>query len=260
METIGEYLKRIREERGLPIQQVADKTRISPTYIEALEENRLEKFPGEVFARGFVRVYGRCLGLDDPDTMARFTQSAQPFFRERDEKKRFSAQSAEHEKIRRERRGRIMQVAIVAVLGLTILTVYVINSRHSQGTEEAAGPIPNPPSAPASGTVISVEPYPELMEPAVNKPALKEAGPAKPAHTPPSPVEGLTLVIEAVESSWVSAKIDGGETKEVFLEPGKEVTWKASDHFLVNFGNAGGVKVRFNGKSLPPFGPKGAVV
>jgi cytoskeletal protein RodZ len=262
METIGEYLKRIREERGLSIQQVADKTRISPIYIQALEENRLEKFPGEVFARGFVRVYGHCLGLDDPDTMTRFTQSARPFFRERDENRRTTEQSAEQEKIRKERQSRIIQAAIVTVLGLTILTVYVINSRHSLVTKEPAGPVSDPPSAPVSETVIPVEPSPELTEPAVNKPALKEAEPTKPVNTPPlpAPVEGLVLVIEAVESSWVSAKIDGGGTKEVFLEPGEKVTWKASDHFLVSFGNAGGVKVRFNGKSLPPFGPKGAVV
>ncbi len=304
METIGEYLKRIREERGLSIQQVAIKTRISPTYIQALDENRLEPFPGEVFARGFVRVYGRCLGLDDQDTMTRFNQSAQSFFRERDDKKRSTEQSAEQEKIRKERRSRILQVAIVAVLSLTILTVYVINSRHLKSMEEAGGPIPHPPPAPAMETAIPAEPHPELTEPAVNTPALKEAEPARPGNTPPpsagpaagapkpptaqkspaappvkpeeklslivnvpgqtpeppAPVEGLILVIEAVESSWVSAKIDGGGTKEVFLEPGEKVTWKASDHFLISFGNAGGVKVQFNGKPLPPFGPKGAVV
>jgi cytoskeleton protein RodZ len=67
-------------------------------------------------------------------------------------------------------------------------------------------------------------------------------------------------VVEAVESSWVSARIDGGDTKEVFLQPGQKVIWRASDYFLVSFGNAGGVKIQFNGKDLPPFGPKGAVV
>jgi cytoskeleton protein RodZ len=302
METIGEYLKKIREERGLSIQQVAVKTRISPTHIQALEENRLESFPGEVFARGFVRVYGRCLRLDDQDTMTRFTQSAQSFFRERDDKKRSTEQSAEQEEVRKKRRSRVLQGVIVAVLGLTILTVYAINSMHLRGTEEFTAPMPHQPPMPE--TAIPAEPQPELTEPAVNKPALKEAEPAKPVTSPtppagpvvgpskppadqkppaattekseeklplivkvpgqttepPKPVEGLVLVIEAVESTWVSAKIDGGETKEVFLGIGEKVTWKAEDYFLISFGNAGGVKVQFNGKPLPPFGPKGAVV
>jgi cytoskeleton protein RodZ len=302
METIGEYLKRVREERGLSVQQVSVTTRISPAFIQALEENRMEQFPGEVFARGFVQSYGRCLGLDDSDTMARFTRSARPFFRERDEKKRSTKRSAEQEKVRYEFRSRILQAVIVVGLGLTLLTVYVINSRHSRVAQETAGPI-HPEASPSLETTHPASPHPELTEPTVNKPVLKEAESAKPGNAPPSagptagppkppparplpaaptekpdeklplivnvpgktpephaPVEMLILVIEAVESSWVSARIDGGETKEVFLDPGEKVTWKASDHFLVSLGNAGGVKVLFNGKPLPSFGPKGAVV
>jgi len=77
---------------------------------------------------------------------------------------------------------------------------------------------------------------------------------------PSSSVGGLVLVIEAVEAGWVSAKIDGGITKEVFLDPGEKVRWNASDNFLISFGNAGGVKIEFNGKPIPPFGPRGTVV
>jgi len=306
METIGEYLKRIREERGLSVQQVSVKTRISPVFIEALEENRLDQFPGEVFARGFVQSYGRCLGLDDPDTMGRFNQSARSFFRERDEKKRTTELSAEQEKVRHEFRGRAIRGVIVAVLGLTIVAVYVINSRNSKIAKQTPAPISSPEAVPPSESQSGP---PELALPAVNKPVYNEAASAKPGTaTPPSappavppkppqpkplpaaaapreipslkpeeklplivnvpgttpeipgPAQGLVLVIEAVEASWVSAKIDGGETKEVFLDPGEKITWKATDQFLVSLGNAGGVKVQFNGKSLPPFGPKGAVV
>ena len=127
MESIGEYLRRTREERGLSIEQLAGKTRISPSYIRALEENRLEVFPGEVFARGFVRAYGRCLGLDDQDTMTRFSQAAQSFFRQQAENKRTTEQLAAEAEGRRERYSRIIQVVIVAMLGLAILMVYGTN-------------------------------------------------------------------------------------------------------------------------------------
>jgi cytoskeleton protein RodZ len=332
MESIGQYLRRIREEHGLSVGEVARLTRISPGYIEALEENRLEKFPGEVFARGFVRAYGRCLGLDDEDTMTRFSQSAQAFFQRRDESQRHSEQTLELQNSRRKLQGRIVQVAVVAVLGLAFLTVYSMNARRS--TDKEGGLESRAPSSAAPETPTAPDAPLELAEPAVNEPAIKEAEPkpangpiapetvptvapklpafpqplaapkpppetiAKPpveklplsvnapaespapaapqppsapaAHpvppSPPAPVVSsapagdLVLVIEAMESSWVAARIDGGDTKEVFLQPGQKVTWKATDHFLVSFGNAGGVKIQFNGKSLPPFGPKGAVV
>ncbi|MBI3994341.1 MAG: helix-turn-helix domain-containing protein, partial [Nitrospirae bacterium] len=187
MQTIGEYLKTIRQERGLSVEQVAGKTRISPIYIQALEENRLDPFPGEVFARGFVRVYGRCLGLDDQDTMSRFNQSAQAFFRERDENKRSTEQSAEQEKSRKEFQSRIIQVAIVATLALAILTVYGINTRQSEPPEEDSGAVSQPASETMQETSPPAEPHPDLTGPAVNKPVFKEAEPVKPPNVPSSP-------------------------------------------------------------------------
>jgi len=327
VESIGEYLKRIREEHGLSIGEVARRTRINPGYIEALEENRMEKFPGEVFARGFVRAYGRCLGLDDEDTTTRFAQSSRAFFQKRDESQQHTEQARESQQSRRKVQSRVIQAVVVAAVGLGVLMVYNMNARRS--TETGGGSESAPSSVSAPEAPASSEPPLELAGPAVNKPAVKEAGtpqanvpappksptlpmppvasqtpavskapasplpkppvekmplvvnppgepagppvPALPAGRPappvpsapaasPSPFGDMVLVIEAVESSWVSARIDGGDTKEVFLQPGQKVTWKASDHFLVSFGNAGGVKIQFNGKSLPPFGPKGAVV
>jgi cytoskeleton protein RodZ len=332
MESIGQYLKRIREEHGLSIGEVARLTRISPDHIQELEENRLENFPGEVFARGFVRAYGRCLGLDDEDTMARFSETAQAYFRRRDETQRHSEQTIELQNSRKKLQGRIVQVAFVAVLGLAILTVYTMNARRV--TDKEGGLESRPPASPAPEVPTAAEPPLEQTEPAVNRPSLKEPEPSpanipvvteatptvppkppaipKPLAAPKPPVEAITkppveklplsvnapaavpapaapqtppapaghpvppsppapvvssppagdlvLVIEAVDSSWVAARIDGGDTKEVFLQPGQKVTWKASNHFLVSFGNAGGVKILFNGKELPPFGPKGAVV
>ena len=288
MESFGEYLRKIRQERGLSIEQVAVKTRISPNYIQALEEDRLEVFPGEVFARGFVRVYGRCLGLDDQDTMARFSQTAQSFFRQQTETQQSRKQLAEQEKVHQERRSHLLQTIIMVALGLTILTVYGINSKRLSDSDKNIGA---GTAAPSPQSPAPAESYPDLMMPAVNRPAVQEsetkpkpaeaappsvsreaaapvtAKPDKkqpfvvnPPGQSPAPVEGLVLFIEAVEPSWISAKIDGRETKEVFLAAGQKITWKASEQFLVSFGNAGGIKAQLNGKPLPSFGERGAVV
>jgi len=96
-------------------------------------------------------------------------------------------------------------------------------------------------------------------------PPASAVPPAPPSAAAVHPVPGtpgkpLILVIEAIEPAWVSAKIDGDQVKEVYLRPGDKVTWSASDHFLVSLGNAGGVRMEFDGQPVPSFGTSGQVI
>jgi len=60
----GELLRRRRCARGIEIDQIADSTKINPTYLRCIEEERFEYLPAEVYVRGFVISYARCVGLD----------------------------------------------------------------------------------------------------------------------------------------------------------------------------------------------------
>lgn len=60
----GNLLRQAREERGLSIQEVAQKTRISVRWVQALEDAELEGLPAEVFVSGYLRSYARTVGLD----------------------------------------------------------------------------------------------------------------------------------------------------------------------------------------------------
>jgi cytoskeletal protein RodZ len=46
------------------IDQIAAVTKISPTYLRFLEEERFEDLPAPVYVRGFVGAYARCIGLE----------------------------------------------------------------------------------------------------------------------------------------------------------------------------------------------------
>ena len=73
---IGLALKAAREFRGLTPQDVADATRIRQSYIEALEDMRLEDLPSRPFTIGYVRAYAALLGLDAEAAVARFKNDA----------------------------------------------------------------------------------------------------------------------------------------------------------------------------------------
>lgn len=64
-ETIGEQLRLAREERGVPLREVSDQTRISIHYLEAIETNDYKRLPGGIFNRSFVKAYARYVGYDE---------------------------------------------------------------------------------------------------------------------------------------------------------------------------------------------------
>ena len=64
MESFGETLKKTRERFNIDIEEAERMTSISRNYIEALEEENLEAFPGEPYLVGFLRNYSEYLGLD----------------------------------------------------------------------------------------------------------------------------------------------------------------------------------------------------
>lgn len=62
--TIGDVLRRRREQKGLSIEDAHRDTRISVPMIRALEEDDHDVFDSEVYLKGFLRQYAAYLGLD----------------------------------------------------------------------------------------------------------------------------------------------------------------------------------------------------
>ncbi len=73
---IGEALRAVRTFRGLTFGAVAEATRIRQSYIEALEDLRLEDLPSRPFTIGYIRAYAALLGLDAEAAVQRFKADA----------------------------------------------------------------------------------------------------------------------------------------------------------------------------------------
>lgn len=71
-ESLGELLRRTREERGITVDQVVDDTRVSASNIRAMEENNFNDLPADVFARGLYGHYAEALGLNPDEIIGRF--------------------------------------------------------------------------------------------------------------------------------------------------------------------------------------------
>jgi len=72
----GAWLRRQRELREISLREIADTTKISIRYLQALEQDRFDVLPAPVFAKGFLREYARFVGLD-PDEVVNSYLNAQ---------------------------------------------------------------------------------------------------------------------------------------------------------------------------------------
>jgi cytoskeletal protein RodZ len=69
MESIGEKIRKVREDKGYSLDQVARDTHITRRFLEALEEENFSALPGESYVIGFLRSYAEYLGLNAEETV-----------------------------------------------------------------------------------------------------------------------------------------------------------------------------------------------
>jgi len=62
-ETIGVYLRNVRQDRKIALQEVSDVTGISLGILQALEEEDRERLPAEVYIKAFYKKYADFLAL-----------------------------------------------------------------------------------------------------------------------------------------------------------------------------------------------------
>ena len=62
-ELTGSQLKSIREEKHIPLEQVASATRIRLSLLEALENDEYAELGSRTQARGFLKIYADFLGV-----------------------------------------------------------------------------------------------------------------------------------------------------------------------------------------------------
>jgi cytoskeleton protein RodZ len=61
---VGRTLRKARTDRGIELSEVERATKIRAKFLEAMEDDHWEALPARAYARGFLDIYARYLGLD----------------------------------------------------------------------------------------------------------------------------------------------------------------------------------------------------
>jgi cytoskeletal protein RodZ len=81
----GKSLRAVREQKKIQLKRIADDTRIATLYLNAIEEERFERFPGRFYFKSFTGEYARFLGLDPGEVLRDLQGAYDEWYRHREE-------------------------------------------------------------------------------------------------------------------------------------------------------------------------------
>lgn len=255
MDDLGSELRKAREASGLSLREVATRTKISVTSLEALERNDPSRLPGGIFGRSFVRAYATEVGLDPEGTVERFVALLERYEEERAERRRAAqpAISADDQRFLDRQRRAVFVARIVmalAVAGLVALIAWGVR---------VIWPLRDAPSEVEVTTALPLPPGAVLPAAAPTASAPVQAGGAT-AAGPTTSAPKLVVELTATAACTVVLAADGRAEASRAYRAGEKIRVEADRDVLVDVSDAAAVTLVINGRATKPLGAAGAHV
>lgn len=276
MTSVGEKLRLARLDQGLDLAEVSVRTKIGKRYLEAIEADDRKVLPGGFFYKNWVQQYAIALSLN-AEAISSEVDSIVASDREP------ALPGQDHTRLPKGMRPPPMNVGgrpsgahrlfyslgllVAVVLGCSASYAWWHNSQVNAAALETKPGVDSKPVA-VSPTVNSKAR--SFSEPPRNSaPSQEKADVAPPVAAPtqesdrvnlnPVSNDDVQIEVSASEETWVSINPDGRQGFSGVLQPAEVRTVAAHEKARIRIGNAGGVSVRLNGKSIGPIGTSGQV-
>ena len=247
--SFGEELRREREIRAISLKEIADATKISKRFLEAIENNDHKTLPAPVFTRGFVREYARYLGLNAEEMVNRYNYAAAGD--DRIEKSahldRLTPKPSDVPAVPPKKRGipsplarvdRNIYVFIFVTAALAAVIWWAVSRKREARSDETRAV-----AVPVARTI-----KPKPVQPAENATAAAQDA-------------VLHLTIDMNDNSWIQLDADGVSVFNDEMKRGEHRVFDAKNEFrFKTIGNAGGPRLSLNGVQIPPLGHDGKVL
>jgi cytoskeleton protein RodZ len=263
---VGEYLREVRESRGIQLEEASRVTKIGKNYLAAIEEGQFDKLPNAAYIKGFLRLYAGFLSLSGDEVVQRYEQglpAARPPVEIKPEPERPGVEIMERARLG----GHGRWVVPVLLLSLVILAALFFTDGEEKRPRPGSKTMetPAPPArvavqAQRSSAVVKPAVPPGATAPQVPAPApLPAAAPAAaPAAVPGTAHhDGIILRLRFNQDSWLSITIDDSISQRYDLKAGDIIEWKGARSFVLDIGDGTAAEAEFNGRPLKALGEAG---
>lgn len=232
--SFGQYLQAIRLQKKISLEMVSEETRIGLDILKLIEKEDHENLPAEVFVKGFLRAYARAIAADGEEAVRRYELRLNVVHK-LDGSETDPSKSAP----RLWRKLLLVGVLYFALIYLSIFGMDYLKG-HLTGQES--------PEKQASRERPPITTSQSAQERESDKASEKNY------------TDKFVLRITAHEDTWMKIIIDNGDPREYDLGSGDHLELEASTNFNLLIGNAGGVRIRLNDKSIPILAKSGEMV
>ena len=237
----GDWLRRQREMREISLRDIADRTKISLRYLQAMEDDRFDLLPAPIFAKGFLREYARYVGLSPDEVVNHYLSVQQQGAEEEEGVKKDSTlagqRPARPQPVRNWTYGLFLALAVLVLIGLVAALAWYAEKRRG---DPAADVTPPPIAAP---------------------PAPEAAQVAEPLPTPEEPKAPLEVTLDFTAACWIEVMADGKRVVAQEYAQGESLEVKAQQSVvLVKVGDASAADIQVNGLPFPLNGERGEVM
>lgn len=239
---LGYFLRCLREDQGLSLDDVAATTKIQVRLLRAIEEGNLHQLPEPVYIRGFLKRYADSLGLDGGKFATAFPEST-PEPR--------SLHSAWKDSPAAQLRPIHLYVAYIALITVAVSGLSFLMDRSTWNSATA----PSKPTEQLSPR--PAESGSTVPQSATGSSAIEAQIPS--VSTPNAPNKAVRVDMTLTSQSWLRIDVDGKTEFQGILPEGTQKTLVADARITIRAGNAGGVLVALNQGKAEPMGEMGTV-
>lgn len=259
-ESFGTWLRRQRELREISLREIADTSKISLRYLQALEDDRFDILPAAVFAKGFLRQYARYVGLD-PEEAVNFYLTANGLSQDDDHVDQAAQRSSGSTPW-----SYAMIVFAIAVVLMAVISTLIWFNRRGDILPGGTAPDTTVPDTVLPDTVLPENALPDAVPAdASGGSRLEVSGPEatampltaesltggpNPASVTETPSAGFFVTLDFRGDCWVRATVDDETREDRVYTQGESLSLEALQLVDLELGNTFEVDVEVNGRPM----------